>query len=66
MAAGRQAFLTGVRTAYAHHFPDDLAAFMDGNALAFLGFDDATNANNRRARERYRAQGVPVPSWLAG
>lgn len=38
-------------------------AFLGANALRFLGFDDAGNANNRRARDRYN--GHDLPAWLA-
>lgn len=61
-------FLSSYRTAYNTHFADSKLtdAFMGGNALRFLGFNDRRNQNSIRLRERY-AKFAPnnVPAWLA-
>jgi predicted TIM-barrel fold metal-dependent hydrolase len=57
-------FLDRYEQAYRDRFGDARTeAFLGANALRFLGFDDAGNANNRRARDRYRGQALP--DWLA-
>jgi predicted TIM-barrel fold metal-dependent hydrolase len=62
-----QEFLSEYRRRYQDRFgADHTARFLAGNALAFLGFDDPGNANNRRLRERYRRFGRgDLPEWLA-
>jgi predicted TIM-barrel fold metal-dependent hydrolase len=62
-------FLQSYRAAYDQHFgdPSATAGFMGGNALRFLGFDDATNQNAVRLRARYdRFNPEAAPAWLAG
>ncbi len=44
---------------------DAVEGFMSGNALCFLGFDDPSNKNAVRLRDRYQAVDVPAPAWLA-
>jgi predicted TIM-barrel fold metal-dependent hydrolase len=61
-------FLHDYRAAFEEHFADvDLSkAFMGGNALRFLGFDDPNNQNNVRLRARYdRFAPGKAPAWLA-
>lgn len=58
-------FLTEVRDHYGARFPDALEAFMGGNALRFLGFDDPKNLNTQRVRSRYQLHSVDPPAWLA-
>ncbi len=61
-------FLDTYRNAFQQAFGDAAtAAFMGGNALHFLGFDNPDNRNNQRLRARY-ARFTPgqQPSWLAG
>lgn len=57
-------FLTRVRDAYLAKFPAQLDSFMGSAALSFLGFDDPTNENNQRVRERYTTYGATRPAWL--
>ena len=61
-------FLQSYRDAYDRHFVVSATArFMGGNALRFLGLDDATNENAIRLRARYdRFAPRRVPAWLAG
>jgi predicted TIM-barrel fold metal-dependent hydrolase len=62
-------FLQSYRAAYDRHFEDPSATtgFMGGNALRFLGFDDAANQNAVRLRARYeRFAPGSAPAWLAG
>ena len=58
-------FLTEIRDRYAERFPNDVDAFMGGNALSFLGFDDPANGNTVRLRARYAQHLVTPPAWLA-
>lgn len=60
-------FLPTYRGLFEHRFGTDIAAgFMGGTAMRFLGFDDPSNRNTRRLRERY-ARFAPerTPTWLA-
>lgn len=65
---GAESFLANYRTTYQEHFGQDSTdKFMGQNALQFLGFGNAGNANNRRLREYYQRHGVEnVPHWLTG
>jgi predicted TIM-barrel fold metal-dependent hydrolase len=57
-------FLDRYEQAYRNRFGAERTdAFLGANALRFLGFDDAGNANNRRVRDRYN--GHDLPDWLA-
>ena len=57
-------FLDRYEQAYRARFGDARTdAFLGGNALRFLGFDDPANANARRLRDRYA--GHDLPDWLA-
>ncbi|MEU4196388.1 amidohydrolase family protein [Kribbella sp. NPDC026611] len=60
-------FLTTYRDLYrARLGPGPAADFMGNNALHFLGFDDHTNKNNHRLRDRYtRYAPGRTPTWLA-
>ncbi len=60
-------FLNRYEEHYRNAFGDQRAeAFLGGNALRFLGFDDPTNENNRRLRARYeRFAPDNLPTWLA-
>lgn len=57
-------FLTRFRDAFGSDFPEFAEGFMGGVALRFLGFDDPTNKNNRRLRDRYTEHGFDQPPWL--
>ena len=57
-------FLVRFRDAFGSDFPDLADGFMGGVALRFLGFEDATNGNNRRLRTRYAEHGFEPPPWL--
>lgn len=62
-------FLTNYRDIYLARFHQEATdLFMGGNALRFLGFDDANNANTVRLRVRYEqyAPADRYPDWLAG
>ena len=59
-------FLADYERHYRSRFGDERAErFLGGNALTFLGFDDPTNANNRRLVARYRRFEADLPHWLA-
>lgn len=60
-------FLETYRTRYHESFGADATeAFIGGNALRFLGFDDPKNRNNQRLRKRYETYAPHrVPNWLA-
>jgi predicted TIM-barrel fold metal-dependent hydrolase len=60
-------FLEEYRDRYLAQFgEDDSANFLGGNALRFLGFDSASNANATRLLERYREHAPDrIPAWLA-
>lgn len=58
-------FLARNRDAFERYLGDGGERFLGGAALSFLGFDDPTNANNRRLRRRYRQEGAVLPPWLA-
>jgi hypothetical protein len=46
--------------------PEVTSDFLGGTAQRFLGFDDPTNHNTRRLRERYeRFAPNRLPDWLA-
>ena len=67
---GFKGFLTEFNKAYGRTFPESQypgaqGAFMGGNALRFLGFDDATNRNAQRVARRYDDLDTPRPTWLA-
>jgi predicted TIM-barrel fold metal-dependent hydrolase len=59
-------FLEEYRSRYLAQFGEDASAkFLGGNALRFLGFDSAANANAARLLERYRIHAPDrVPKWL--
>jgi hypothetical protein len=60
-------FLVRYRTAYEERFGNDaVGEFLGGAALSFLGFDDATNKNAIRLRDRYRRTAPDrTPGWLS-
>ena len=59
-------FLADYERHYRDRFGDERTErFLGGNALTFLGFDDPTNANNRRLVARYRRFEADLPHWLA-
>lgn len=62
-----EAFLDTYEGLFRKRFTPKLtSAFLGGAALRFLGFDDPTNQNNQRLRERYRAFApTRLPEWLA-
>jgi predicted TIM-barrel fold metal-dependent hydrolase len=60
-------FLERYRALFEQHFGAAATArFLGGNALSYLGFDDASNKNAQRLLTRYRRFAPDrVPSWLA-
>ena len=60
-------FLDQYRDAYRSRFGDARTeSFLGSNALAFLGFDSTSNANNQRLRQRYETYAPDrIPDWLA-
>lgn len=62
-----EAFLTTYEAMFRERFSPELtSAFLGGTARRFLGFDDPSNRNTQRLRERYRAYAPSrVPAWLA-
>lgn len=60
-------FLDNYESLYRARFGDAATDdFLGGNALRFLGFDDATNKNAKRLRARYEKYAPgSVPGWLA-
>ncbi|MGH8827480.1 MAG: amidohydrolase family protein, partial [Jiangellaceae bacterium] len=61
-------FLERYRALFEQHFGAAATArFLGGNALSYLGFDDASNKNAQRLLARYRRFAPDrVPVWLAG
>lgn len=59
-------FLDNYREAYGRFFDkDETEAFLGGNAIRFLGFDKATNANRLRLLARYERYAADrIPGWL--
>jgi predicted TIM-barrel fold metal-dependent hydrolase len=60
-------FLARYRQLYEERFgAGPTAGFLGGNALSFLGFDDASNKNAQRILARYRRFApARIPGWLA-
>ena len=61
--AGRDAYRSTYLDYFGDRFPDLVAGFAGGNALAFLGLDASGSKARERLRVFYAAHAMPEPTW---